>query len=153
MILISSILVLGIVIPIFAIPKAHADMFDIDTDPGLDSKKLERVGETQAEKDFKKNAEKTREKKDKNYKKRKSKERAKKAYASYLFKDSSGNETLMYYKNQTQASDKTVEKKIDDEVSQGKGKPYATFLNTLYNWNLYKTYTNQVDVGLSLIHI
>lgn len=151
MILISLFLVLGIIIPIFAIPKAHADMFDIDTDPGLDSKKLERIGETQAEKDLKKNAEKTREKKDKNYKKKKKKKRAEKAYAKYMFDDTAKNQTLMYYKAQTNAGSDTVESIIDDKATEGAGKPYATFLNTLYNWNLYKTYSDQVDVGKGII--
>lgn len=41
-------------------------------------------------------------------------------------------------------------KKVDN-IKGGEGLKYATFLKTLHDWNLYHTYTNQLDVGVGIV--
>src|SRR5699024_94788 len=79
-------------------------------------------------------------------------DKIKQSYASKLFDASkSKNQSLMYYKNQTKAGAPTVESVIDDESENKTGEAYASFLKAQNKWNLYKTYTSQLDTGTGII--
>lgn len=125
-----------------------------DSQPG-NVKDMISPGSKQLEDNINKDSEKFKEQTFKDYKKNKQKDNTKKAkkkaYASILFKDSNKNETLMYYKNQTNSDVDTVESKIEKQTKNSEeATAYASFLNSLYSWNLYKTYTNQAEVGGSI---
>lgn len=127
---------------------------DLEPDPG-NLKNMLNPTSKRLEDNINKDSEKFKEKTFKGYKENKQKEKTKKAkekaYASVLFKDSGKNDTLMYYKAQTNSKAPTVEGKIEDETNNSsEAKAYASFLNSLYSWNLYKTYTNQAEVGGSI---
>lgn len=77
-------------------------------------------------------------------------DKIKQSYASKLFDASkSKNQSLMYYKDQTKAGAPTVESTINKE--KGNGEAYASFLKAQNKWNLYKTYTSQLDTGTGII--
>lgn len=95
-----------------------------------------------------------RAKEDKNYGKARQKhnleEAQKKSYAAIVFDDEKANDTIYYYNKQTKADVPTVESKIEKKTSNKKvAKEYATFLNSLHNWNLYSVNTTISDQGLS----
>ncbi|WP_244051816.1 hypothetical protein, partial [Staphylococcus argenteus] len=73
------------------------------------------------------------------------------SYASYLFDKTDKNQSMMYFNSQTGADVPTVESTINGEVGGNKGTQYAAFLNTLGQWNLYNTYTSQIDAGVGIV--
>lgn len=44
-----------------------------------------------------------------------------------------------------------IKDKDVNDIKGGDGLKYATFLKTLHDWNLYHTYTNQLDVGVGIV--
>lgn len=95
-----------------------------------------------------------RAKEDKEYgktrKKNKLDEAQKQSYAAVVFNDEKANDTIYYYNKQTKADVPTVESKIKDKTgNENVAKEYATFLNSLHNWNLYSVNTTISDQGLS----
>lgn len=97
-----------------------------------------------------------RAKEDKNYagtrKKNKLDEAQKQSYAAVVFNDEKANDTIYYYNKQTKAKVPTVESKIEEKTSNKKvAKEYATFLNSLHNWNLYSVNTTISDQGLGFL--
>lgn len=90
------------------------------------------------------------------YKKNKVKQKTddlkKKAFATVLFKDGNANDTMFYYKSQTQSGAKSVEGVLEDKhLAKNDATAYASYLNSLYEWNLYSTYTDQKDVIIGLL--
>lgn len=83
-----------------------------------------------------------KDKKDKN---------TKKSYASYLFDKTDKNQSMMYFNSQTNAKVPTVESTINEKADKKNGITYAAFLNTLGKWNIYNTYTSQLDAGIGII--
>lgn len=76
----------------------------------------------------------------------------KQSYASKLFDASkSKNQSLMYFDKQTNSGAPTVESIIKDKTKGGNGEAYAAFLKTQNKWNLYNTYTSQLDTGTGVI--
>lgn len=73
------------------------------------------------------------------------------SYASILFDKTDKNQSMMYFNSQTRADVPTVQSTIDEEAKNGSGEAYAAFLNTLGKWNLYNTYTSQLDAGIGII--
>lgn len=135
-------------------PKPSIGNQDNDRKPG-NIKDMINPGQQQLEDNINKDSEKFKEEKFDGYKEQKQKEKTKdakdKAYATKLFKDSNNNDTLMYYDAQTNSGVPTVESKIKDATDNpDEGVRYASYLNSLHSWNLYKTYTNQVEVGGSI---
>src|SRR5699024_2230839 len=84
--------------------------------------------------------------------KKKTDELKKEAFAVRLFEKGDKNDTMYYYKSQTNSGDKSIEVELEDKhISENEATAYATFINSLYEWNLYGTYTDQKDVILGLI--
>lgn len=74
----------------------------------------------------------------------------KQSYASKLFDASkSKNQSMMYFNDQTNSGASTVESVINKE--EGNGEAYASFLKTQNKWNLYNTYTSQLDTGTGIV--
>ncbi|HFO1542022.1 TPA: hypothetical protein ACHHIW_002704 [Staphylococcus aureus] len=92
----------------------------------------------------------TEQAEDKDKKDKKDKD-TKKSYASMLFDETDKNQSMMYFNDQTNASVPTVESTIGEEAGQQNGTEYAAYLNTLGKWNLYNTYTSQLDAGIGII--
>lgn len=100
-------------------------------------------------KDYKSHIVQAEEKIDNGKKSEKKDKNTKKSYASLLFDKTDSNESMMYYKNQTASGVPTVESTIDEK--SGQGLAYASYLNSLNQWNLYNTYTSQMDAGLGVL--
>ena len=74
----------------------------------------------------------------------------KQSYASKLFDASkSKKQSMMYFNEQTNSGAPTVESVINKE--EGNGEAYAAFLKTQNKWNIYKTYTSQLDTGTGIV--
>lgn len=101
------------------------------------------------------------------------------SYASYIFDKTDKNQSMLYFKSDAPAGTATVETTVnkalhdskgnllqkglksfknifEDDKSKynepgGEGLKYATFLKTLHDWNLYHTYTNQLEVGSGIV--
>ena len=82
-------------------------------------------------------------------KSKKEDKKVKRSYASYLFDEGDKNQSMMYFNSETGTGVDTVERVIDNK--KGNGEAYASFLKTQYQWNLYNTYTNQMDAGAGII--
>lgn len=146
--ILSIILVLGI--GLVLIPENNLYAAD---KPGITD--MLNPGKKELEDNINKDSEKFKEETFKDYKKDKAENQTskakEKAYATILFKNEDKNDTLMYYKAQTNAGAPTVEGKMEKATNdKAEGTKYASFLNSLYSWNLYKTYTNQAEVGGSI---
>lgn len=94
--------------------------------------------------------------KDKDYAKSRKKnslsEAQKKSYAAIVFDKEDANSTIYYYNNQTKTGVPTVESKIEEKTHNKQiAKEYATYLNSLHNWNLYSVNTTISDTALSFI--
>ncbi|WP_394524324.1 hypothetical protein ACF0HT_14135 (plasmid) [Staphylococcus xylosus] len=95
-----------------------------------------------------------RAKEDKNYGKARQKNNLAKAqrksYAAIVFDNEKANDTIYYFNKQTKTKVPTVESKIYNQTkNKNTAKEYATFLNSLHNWNLYSVNTTISDQGLS----
>ncbi|WP_353977295.1 hypothetical protein [Staphylococcus aureus] len=88
---------------------------------------------------------------DKNDSESKKDESTKKSYASFLFDKTDKNQSMMYFNSQTGADVPTVESVIQEKAGSTNGTQYAAFLNTLGQWNLYNTYTSQIDAGVGIV--
>lgn len=86
--------------------------------------------------------------KEKSSKKDKKTERS---YASHLFDKTDENQSMMYFNSQTGADVPTVQSTISEKADKTNGEQYASFLNTLGKWNLYNTYTSQIDAGIGIV--
>lgn len=76
----------------------------------------------------------------------------KKSYAAVVFNDEKENATLYYYDKQSKDNVDTVESKVEHEThSKQIATEYATFLNSLHDWNLYSVDTTISDQGLGLV--
>ena len=101
------------------------------------------------------------------------------SYASYVFDKTDDNQSMLYFKSDAPAGTASVETTVnkaihdsngnllqkglkgfkalfEDDKSKynkggGEGLKYATFLKTLHDWNLYHTYTNQLEVGAGIV--
>ncbi|WP_281512540.1 hypothetical protein, partial [Mammaliicoccus vitulinus] len=145
--ILSIILVLGILLVLVPESNVYAEKESL--------LEMANPGQKELKDSINKDSEKFKEETFKDYKKNKAENltnKAKeKAYATILFKDEDKNDTLMYYKAQTNAGAPTVEGKMEKATNdKAEGTKYASFLNSLYSWNLYKTYTNQAEVGGSI---
>lgn len=84
-------------------------------------------------------------------------EDAAESFASKVFDDSDKNASKFYYNSQIKSKSvkvDTVESIIERDTDlEGQGERYAAFLQTLHNWNLYKTYTTQVSLMLSFLMV
>lgn len=87
----------------------------------------------------------------KDEKKTKKDKDTKKSYASMLFDETDKNQSMMYFKDQTKANVPTVESTIGKEADKQIGTEYAAYLNTLGKWNLYNTFTSQLDAGIGIV--
>lgn len=107
-------------------------------------------------------------------------DKAGKSYASFVFDEAGKNESMLYFKSDVPAGTPSVETAVNRSINENKGNlfsntakkignwvknddkalfsqgggeglKYATFLKTLHDWNLYHTYTNQLEVGTGVI--
>lgn len=58
---------------------------------------------------------------------------------------------MMYFNSQTSSGVPTVESTISKDAGKQNGEAYAAFLNTLGKWNIYNTYTSQLDAGVGIV--
>lgn len=73
------------------------------------------------------------------------------SYASKLFDETDKNQSMMYFNSQTSSGVPTVESTISKDSGKQNGESYAAFLNTLGKWNIYNTYTSQLDAGVGIV--
>lgn len=84
-------------------------------------------------------------------KKSKKDKKTNRSYASKLFDETDKNQSMMYFNSQTSSGVPTVESTISKDSGKQNGESYAAFLNTLGKWNIYNTYTSQLDAGVGIV--
>lgn len=110
----------------------------------------------------------------------KKKDKVSKSYASFIFDEAGKNESMLYFNSDVAPGTPSVETAVNRSIDENKGNAfvngakkfinwakddkenlfkttggeglkYATFLKTLHDWNLYHTYTNQLEVGTGVV--
>lgn len=87
----------------------------------------------------------------KDEKKKKKDKKTQSSYASKIFDKTDKNQSMMYFNSQTSAGVPTVQSTIAEDGGKENGESYAAFLSTLGTWNLYNTYTSQIDAGVGIV--